>query len=65
MNIYGIYDMKENERCLRVGSLNEIAKFLDLTSRELDRALSTNNLVKKKYKIYYVFNEEGEEYGTN
>ena len=51
MNIYGIYNEKEAEQCVRVGTLPEIVKFLNLTTRELDRALNKNNLVKHKYKI--------------
>lgn len=58
MNIYGIYDIKENEQCLRVGTLSEITKFLDLKPKEIGRALKSNNLVRLKYKICYLFAEE-------
>lgn len=57
MNIYGIYDIKEKEQCLRVGTLNEIVKFLDLTARELGRALKNNNLVRNRYKVCYLYQE--------
>ena len=60
MNIYGIYDIKENEQCVRVGTLQEIVKFLSLTVREIDRALKSKSTVKSKYKIYFLFKE-----GTN
>ena len=60
MNIYGIYDIKEKEQCLRVGTLNEIVKFLDLTARELGRALKNNNLVRNRYKVCYLYQEQGE-----
>ena len=58
MNIYGIYDTKNNEQCMRVGTLQEIVKFLNLTAREMSRALRKNNTVRQHYKIYYLFNEE-------
>lgn len=58
MNIYGIYDVKEKEQCMRVGTLEEIIKFLNLTARELGRALKSNSTVRNKYKIYYLFKEE-------
>jgi len=57
MNIYGIYDIKEKEQCLRIGTLTEIVKFLDLTSRELSRALNKHNLVRNKYEICYLYKE--------
>lgn len=57
MKIYGIYNLKENERCERVGTLEEIIKFLDLTSREIGRALRKNNLIRKQYKLCYLYKE--------
>lgn len=57
MKIYGIYNIKEKEQCLRVGTLEEIIKFLDLTARELSRALRNNNLVRSKYEICYLYKE--------
>lgn len=50
MNIYGIYNEKEAEQCMRVGTL-----------REVGRALNKNNLVKHKYRIYYLFKEDTDE----
>lgn len=61
MNIYGIYNEKEAEQCVRVGTLPEIVKFLNLTTRELDRALNKSNLVQHKYKIYFLFEEGTDE----
>ena len=58
MNIYRIYDIKNNEQCMRVGTLQEVVKFLNLTAREMSRALKKNNMVRNHYKIYYLFNEE-------
>lgn len=57
MKIYRIYNIKEKEQCLRVGPLAEIIKFLDISARELSRALNKNNLVRNKYEICYLFKE--------
>ena len=58
MKIYGIYDIKEKEQCLRVGTIEEIINFLNLTVRELGRALKSNSTVRNRYKIYFLFTEE-------
>ena len=55
MNIYGIYDIKEKEQCIRIGTIDEIARFLSLTAREVNSALKRNNLIKKQYKLCYLF----------
>lgn len=57
MNIYGIYDIKEKEQCIRIGTIDEIARFLSLTGREINSALKRNNLIKKQYKLCYLFKE--------
>ena len=57
MKIYGIYNMKDNESCMRVGTLIEIVRFLDLTARELSRALNKNNLVRNTYRVCYLYTE--------
>lgn len=58
MNIYGIYDIKDNEQCLRIGTIEEIIKFLNLSAREFGRAIKKNNLVRNRYEICYLFKEE-------
>ena len=57
MKIYGIYDIKEKEQCMRVGTLKEIIKFLDLTAKELGLALRRNSIIRNKYEICYLFKE--------
>lgn len=57
MKIYGIYDTKNSEQCLRVGTLKEIVRFLDLTAKEIGRAIKSNNLIRNQYKLCYLFNE--------
>lgn len=57
MKIYGIYNLKEKEECMRVGSLQEIIKFLDLTARELALALKRKSTIRNKYQICYLYKE--------
>lgn len=61
MNIYGIYDTKNNEQCMRIGTLQEIVKFLNLTARQIELALTKNMIIMHKYKIYFLFREETNE----
>ena len=57
MKIYGIYDLKENEQCKRIGPLDEIARYLNLTAREISRALKNKNKIRNQYELYYLFEE--------
>ena len=58
MKIYAIYDLNEKEQCTRIGALDEIAKFLNLTAREIGRALKNKNKIRNQYELYYLFEEE-------
>lgn len=57
MKIYGIYDTKNSEQCMRIGTLKEVVRFLNLTTRESGRAIKSNNLIRDQYKLCYLFNE--------
>lgn len=57
MKIYGIYNIKEKERCERVGTLQEIMIFLDLSTKEIGLALRRNATIRNKYKICYLYKE--------
>ena len=57
MKIYGIYNIKENEQCMRIGTLQEIAVYLNLTAREISKALNNKNKIRNKYELYYLFEE--------
>ena len=57
MKIYGIYNIKENEQCVRVGTLQEIVKFLNLTTRELGVALRKKAKIRNKYEVCYLYKE--------
>lgn len=56
MKIYGIYDLDNNEQCIRVGSLGEIIKFMNITPRETTRMLQ--NKLRNKYEVIYLFEEK-------
>jgi len=51
MKIYGIYDLKEKEQCVRVGPLEEIKKFLNLSPRALGLALRRKAMIRNQYEI--------------
>lgn len=57
MKIYRIYNLKENEQCMRVGTLEEIKKFLNLSPRDLGQALRRNATIRNKYEICYLYKE--------
>lgn len=57
MRIYGIYNTKEKERCERIGTLQEIMVFLDLSTREIGEALKKNTIIRNKYEICYLYKE--------
>lgn len=61
MNIYGIYNVKYYEHCVRIGTLQEIVKFLNLTARQIELALTKNMIIMHKYKIYFLFKEDTNE----
>lgn len=57
MKIYAIYDLKNQEQCLRIGTLREIIKFLNITPREIGRGLKNCDVIRNQYEIYYLFQE--------
>lgn len=57
MKIYGIYDEKNKEQCVRVGTLAEVVNFLDISARTVSIALNKHKYIKKRYKLYYLFEE--------
>ncbi len=56
MKIYGIYNIRQIEQCERVGTLKEVAKFLNLTAREIQNGLK-KHLIRNKYEMCYLFKE--------
>ena len=56
MKIYGIYDITNKEQCVRIGTLKDIMKFLNITARAIDRA-SRGNTLCSRYDLVYLFEE--------
>ena len=57
MSIYGIYDLKNKEQCITVGTLQEIANFLGLSTRTFNNVLR-KGIYEERYVITYVYNED-------
>ena len=57
MKIYGIYDTKNNEQCVRVGTLQDIMIFLNITARGINRAFKSGRICSRYYLVY-LFEEE-------
>ena len=60
MSIYGVYDIKDKEQCIRVGTIVEIVKFLGISARRFDSAIKRHSLVDKRYQIYFLYIESEE-----
>lgn len=56
MKIYGIYDSKNKEQCVRIGTLVEIAKFFGLSARAVDGAIRRGT-IENRYNLVYLFQE--------
>lgn len=56
MSIYGIYDKNNKEQCLRVGTVDEIARFFELTARGLGVVIR-QGIYKKRYEVIYLYEE--------
>ena len=56
MKIYGIYDTKKKEQCVRVGTLHEILRYfgIQVPVKSLNRAL---HYIGSKYELVYLFDE--------
>lgn len=56
MGIYGIYDKKNKEQCLRVGTIDEIARFFEMSARIFNSAIR-KGIYKDRYEIIYLYEE--------
>ena len=56
MKIYGIYDLKNNEQCVRIGTLGEIIKFLSITAREIGK-VTKGSILRSRYEIVFLYAE--------
>lgn len=54
--LYGMYDTKENERCIGIFTIYELMDYTNLKRGSIYLMATRNNLFKNRYKIV-VFNE--------
>lgn len=47
MKIYGVYDLRNKEQCMRIGDIGEIAEFLNLTARMFDGVIRKRSISKE------------------
>lgn len=59
MKIYGIYDLKDKEQCLKVGDVKEIVEFLNVSARKFDRLIKSG-LYQHRYEVLCVYEEKEE-----
>lgn len=59
MKIYGIYDTKNKEQCVRIGTLQEILRYfgIQVPIKSLNRAL---HYISNRYELVYLFDEKNE-----
>jgi hypothetical protein len=55
MDIYGIYDKKDKEQCIFVGTLKEIKNFLGCSIRTFNNYLKYGG--NDRYSLVYVYKE--------
>lgn len=65
-NEYAIYDMKDYEQCVRIGSMKEISEFLNCTSDSIRSYMShkkagrRDSLIHKRYDVVKIIDDEEE-----
>lgn len=63
-NEYTIYDMKDYEQCVRIGSMKEISEFLNCTSDSIRSYMShkkagrRDSLIHKRYDVVKIIDDE-------
>lgn len=50
-SFYGVYDIKNDEQCVMVDTLNHIAKFVGIQEQSIRKAMYLKTIVQKKYLI--------------
>ncbi len=59
MEIYGIYDLKDKEQCVTVGTIDEISNFLRLPTRSFNKCMREGKYAER-FEIVYLYDEEQE-----
>lgn len=65
MKEYGIYDVKENEQCVYLGNIFEIANYLNCSESSLRSYLTRKkngkqDLFQRKYELIEIHEEDNE-----
>lgn len=66
-NEYAIYDMKDYEQCVRIGTMKEISKFLNCSSDSVRSYMShkkagrRDSLIQKRYDVVKIIENEKED----
>ena len=55
--IYGVYDTKDNERCIGIMNMNQLVEFTHKPREYLYVIVSQRNLLQKRYLIEKVDDE--------
>lgn len=50
--------MQNKEQCVRIGTLIEIVKFLNIPARSFDRVLKKNEKINGRYELHYLYKEK-------
>lgn len=69
MKEYGVYDVKDNEQCLYIGNINEIAEFLDCSNDSLRSYLTRKkngeqDLLQRRYELIEILDVNDNEEHT-
>ncbi len=56
--IYGIYDTKDDDSCIFVGSRKEVADYFEKTPLAISQAMSNGNIIKKRYEVKFLYYEK-------
>lgn len=65
MKEYGLYDVKENEQCVYLGNISEIANYLNCNENSLRSYLTRKkkgkqDLLQRKYELIEILEEDNE-----
>lgn len=60
VNVYGVYNIREKERCEFVGTFRELMDFLGMSRNVLYSSMSHGTIIRRKYEVVKVFQEPAE-----
>ena len=56
--IYGVYDTRNDNECIFIGTRKEVADYFGRTSQSISQVISNHNLIKFRYKVKFVYYEK-------